>query len=123
MGKHQSFIIEVSTSGEVSACRLNGMRISPKSALGQALRDCVKPGDAEESCRYVMREFSPVYRIVRRSADGTYCNALASDEELTRCAKSIYFESETDFAVRDNCELYIVWSVAADYVENVRNAE
>lgn len=119
----QTFIIEISPGeGYTSACRLNGLTIAPKSELGQALRDCVKPGDCQDVCKYVLQTWKPVFRTVRKTGS-TYENAVASDSELQTCCETIYFESDTDFADRDNAELYLVWQAASDYAESLRNAE
>jgi hypothetical protein len=117
----QRFIIEIEPNdGNASACRLNGKNIAERSDLGLALADCVRPGDCEDSCHYVIETFRPEFRIVRRLADGTYANVLADDAEMQKCCQSIYFESQTDFSIRDNAELYLVWQAASDYVEGLR---
>jgi hypothetical protein len=107
------FIIEISTNGEVSACTKRGNEIGKRSTLYSGLLDCTKSGDCEAACRYVMENHKPEFRTVRKTGD-KYANVLASDIELEACARSIYFESDTDFAIRDNAELYLVWQAAHD---------
>jgi len=107
------FIIEIQPSGDVSVCRKNGAEIGKRSTLYSDLLDCTKSGDCETACRYVIENHKPEFRTVRKTGD-QYANVLASDNELQSCARSIYFESDTDFAVRDNAELYLVWQAAHD---------
>jgi Fe-S-cluster-containing dehydrogenase component len=114
----QSFIIELSLPDCVSVCRLNGSRIRPTSTLGQDLLDCVKSGDCEPACRYVLETYKPQIRIVKQ-VNGQYANVLASAEDMIGVCEAIYFESETDFNNTDNCALYLLWQAAADYQNEV----
>ena len=124
MSNPQTFIIEICPSeGATSVCRLNGARVSPKSTLFTDLADCCKSGDCREACRHVLTTYRPQFRTVRRMPDNAsggrvYANVLASDAELQACCETIYFESNTDFADRDNCELYLVWNAAMDCTED-----
>jgi hypothetical protein len=107
-----SFIVEM-CSDSVDICRKNGSNVSNRSELYKDLCDCIKPGDAEDACRYVISRHKPEFRIVKQ-IDGKYQNVLASHQDKAAVCKEIYFESESDFDGDESlCETYLIWESAA----------
>lgn len=110
-----SFIIEIGHES-ATACLKNGSEISKRSKLFRDLEDCVRSGDCEPACRYVMEHHKPEYRIVKQ-IDGEYQNVLATHQDKIEVCKDIYFESESDWNNESICDMYLVWQVASDVTE------
>ena len=105
------FIIEI---GQESAtcCTMEGESLYG-SEFEEDILDCVKSGDCEPACTFIRNYIKPEFRIVAKDSSGDYCNRLATDSELKDCARSIYFESEADFADPETAKLYLIWEAAA----------
>lgn len=105
------YIIEICPNEpRASICGMNGESV----ANDPDIADCRASGDCEPACAYVRDSLGVEFRIVARNpASGEYENRLATDSELTATARAIYFDSETDFTNRANCELYLIWEAAS----------
>ena len=68
-----------------------------------ALEACTGPGDAEYACGFVLDVYGPEFCIDDREA---------TDDELRHVCEQIYFDSDTDFSIRRNDELYLIWELA-----------
>lgn len=114
-----ALFIELSSCGAAALCRVNGKNIGKNSQLFKDLKDCVRGGcDNYDSCVYVIKTYCPIFRIVKKCADGQYRNLVANHPDKIALCKTIYFESETDFQASESiCEVYLVWS-AADALQN-----
>lgn len=107
------FIVELCGDESVNICRKNGANVSKRSELYKDLCDCIKPGDAEDACRYVISKHKPEFRIVKQ-IDGEYKNVLATHQDKAAVCRAIYFESESDFDGDESlCETYLIWDAAA----------
>jgi hypothetical protein len=104
------FIIEISQESAM-CCTLGGESLCG-SEFEADLLDCVKSGDCEEACAFIRDCIQPDFRITTKDSSGNYYNRLATDSELESCARSIYFESESDFADPDTAKLYLIWEAA-----------
>jgi len=109
--EREPFIIEISLCGSVSVCKMDGSEID--GDLLNDLADCNASGDCEPACRYVLDQYKPEFRIVRKVGD-KYENVIASAKEKKAVCKTIYFDSETDFDDEDNCNVYLMWEAAHD---------
>ncbi len=103
--------------GSVSLCCPDGRKIGKQSKLFSDLANCCKSGDCQNACEFVLEKYEVEWRIVRKMPDGNYENALATDKELRKTAKTIYFESSANFADRSVCETYLIWQGANDCMD------
>lgn len=117
------FIIEISLQGEVTSCSNDGASLLA-TEYESDLMDCNAGGDVEPACLYVLDTFKIDWRIVARNASGDYENRIATHEEKAKCAREIYFESESDFEGDERlCETYLVWQAASDLQYELDNGE
>ena len=101
--------IQINLFGELVVCNPDGTEVSGQ--LKSDLLDCVKPGDAEDACRYILKTYNVEFWILR-TINCEFINGLASEEEKTQCCRAIYPDSDTDFFDSDNCNLYLIWEAA-----------
>lgn len=106
-----NLIIEISMGGDCSVCAADGSSASGSEYVDD-LRDCTKPGDAQEACEYVLDQIGVDFCIVARTDGGGYVNRGATDAEKEACCKAIFFESETDFSDPRTADAYLVWEAA-----------
>lgn len=107
--ERESFIIEISRCGSVTACKLDGEAID--GDLLNDLMDCTGSGDAEGPCQYILDQYKPQIRTVKQ-INGEYQNVLADAEDKAAVCREIVCDSDTDFTDEDNANLYIVWEAA-----------
>ncbi|WP_417737729.1 hypothetical protein [Rosistilla oblonga] len=107
----ESFIIEISLCGSVACCTHDGNDLGGE--MLSDMNDCNGSGDAEPACQYILDNYKPEFRIVRR-VDGKYQNVIASKEEKHQVCREIYGGSDTNFKDEDNANLYLVWAAASD---------
>jgi len=112
-----SFIIEI-WHEYAYACTLSGDELS--GDMREAMLDCIKTGDCEEACRYVLEVYSPQFRVVKK-VDGEYRNVLASTEDKREVCEAIYYDSESDFQDEDSADLYLVWEAASELTNHKPN--
>jgi hypothetical protein len=118
-----SFIIEISTQGDVITCTNEGESLIG-SDFERDFLDCTGSGDAEPACEYIRDTFEIDWRIVARNAAGDYENRTATPEEKAECARAIYFESDSDFEGDESlCENYLIWQAAHDIEYERSNGE
>lgn len=110
------FIVEISSCGSVSVCKLNGDEISKRSKLASDLRDCTKSGDCEDACRFVLSHHNAEFRTVK-VIDDEYQNVIASSEDKMKVCKTIYFESESDFSNESTADMYLIWEAASQFIQ------
>lgn len=106
-----SFIIEISLCGSVTCCTNDGNELDGE--ILSDMNDCNRSGDAEPACQYILDNYKPEFRIVRRVGD-VYQNVIASKEEKYQVCREIYGASDTNFSDEDNANLYLVWAAASD---------
>lgn len=106
-----SFIIEISLCGSVTCCTTNGKDL--EGEMLSDMNDCNASGDCEGACQYILDNYKPEFRIVRRVND-VYQNVVASKEEKLQVCREIYGGSDTNFSDEDNANLYLVWAAASD---------
>lgn len=104
------FIIEIDQESAL-ACTMEGESLYESEFEGYML-DCVKPGDCEPACAFIRDYIKPEFRVLAKDSNGDYCNRLATDSELEACARSIYFESESDLTDPETAKLYLIWESA-----------
>lgn len=114
-----SFIIEISLCGSVTCCTTDGEELDGE--MLSDMNDCNGSGDAEPACQYILDNYKPEFRIVRR-VGGVYQNVIASKEEKLQVCREIYGGSDTNFSDEDNANLYLVWAAASD-LEVMQEAE
>tara|TARA_A100001391_G_scaffold204890_1_gene202322 strand:- start:2316 stop:2924 length:609 start_codon:yes stop_codon:yes gene_type:complete len=105
-----SFIIEISLCGSVTCCTTDGDELDGK--MLSDMNDCNGSGDAEPACQYILDNYKPEFRIVRR-VSGEFQNVIASKEEKLQVCRGIYGGSDTNFSDEDNANLYLVWAAAS----------
>jgi len=106
-----SFIIEISLCGSVTCCANDGNEL--EGEMLSDVSDCTASGDAEPACQYILDNYKPEFRIVRRVGD-VYQNVIASKEEKYQVCREIYGGSDTNFSDEDNANLYLVWAASAN---------
>ena len=105
-----SFIIEISLCGSVTCCTDDGEDLDTETLSD--MNDCNGSGDAEPACQYILDNYKPEFRIVRR-VDGKYQNVIASKEEKFQVCREIYGGSDTNFKDKDNANLYLIWAAVS----------
>ena len=115
-----SFIIEISSCGSVSCCKMDGEELDGEPLAD--MLDCNASGDVEDACQYILDHYKPEFRTVRKTGD-KYENVIASPEEKAQVCREIYFESETDFTDEDKANLYLVWQGASDLEASIEYGE
>ena len=109
--KDKSFIIEISLCGSVTCCTIDGQELEGETLLD--MNDCNGSGDAEPACQYILDNYKPDFRIVRRVGD-VYQNVISSKEEKLLVCRELYGGSGTDFSDEDIANLYLVWAAASN---------
>lgn len=89
-------------------------------AIACDIRDCCKPGECEEACRYLLTVHDPEFRIVKKCEDGQFRDVTATPYDKRQLCESIYFDSDVDFTDEVTANLYLVWEACSQYVENER---
>ena len=108
---------------DVSVCLPSGQPIPRDSDLGRDLLDCIKPGDAEEACSYILDHYEIQWCIVVAKMDESgYENRAPTPAEKRAMCESIYFDSEYDFSDERLAEIYLVWQ-AASQIESEKESE
>lgn len=105
-----SFIIEISLCGSVTCCTTYGQEL--EGEMRSDMNDCNGSGDAEPACQYILDNYKPEFRIVRRIGDVCQ-NVVACKEEKLQVCREIYGGSDTNFNDKDNANLYLVWAAAS----------
>ncbi|WP_145284423.1 hypothetical protein [Rosistilla oblonga] len=106
-----SFIIEISVCGSVTCCTEDGNDLEAETLSD--MKDCNRSGDAEPACQYILDNYKPEFRIVRRVSD-VYQNVVASKEEKLQVCRELYGGCDTNFSEEDNANLYLVWAAASN---------
>jgi hypothetical protein len=78
------------------------------------LRDCIKTGDCQQACEYVLDHIGVTFCIVAKDNAGKYENRLATDSEMKATCEAIYFESDSDFTDMRLAQIYLVWDAASE---------
>ena len=78
------------------------------------IAECTTSGDCEPACAYVRDHIGVQFRIIAKNHRGEYENRLATDSEIERTARAIYFDSESDFSDMDVAAVYLIWDAAHD---------
>lgn len=92
-----------------------GVSVSIDPVIAQDLLDCTRWGDVQPACLYVLGHLSPRFVIVARDANRQYENREATDSELIETAKTIYFDSDSDFSDLAAAKSYLVWQAAHEF--------
>ena len=100
-----SFIIEISTCGSVTTCTMEGQGVTGQ--IRGDLLDCTGSGDCEPACQYILDEYEPEFRIVKKGDDGKYANVIADETDKTAVLQEIYGDDKPD-----DQDLYLVWEAA-----------
>lgn len=107
--EQKPFIIEISSCGSATVCTMEGEEIKGDALFD--LEDCTMGGDAEEACQYILDNYSPEIRIVKK-IDGEYQNVIADSNDKRKFCEEVYFESESDFSDEAIANRYIVWEAS-----------
>lgn len=76
------------------------------------IADCTASGDCEPACAYVRDHIGVQFRIIAKNDRGEYENRIATDSEIERTARAIYFDSDSDFSDMRLAALYLIWDAA-----------
>ena len=82
------------------------------SGYTRDIADCTASGDCEPACAYVRDHIGVQFRTIAKNDRGEYENRLATDSEIERTARAIYFDSESDFSDTNVAALYLIWNAA-----------
>jgi hypothetical protein len=82
----------------------------------EEIADCTASGDRAPACTYVRDHIGVQFWIIAKNDRGEYESRIASDTDIVRAVRSIYFEGDSDFSDVSAAALYLIWEAA-------RNAE
>ena len=82
------------------------------------IADCTASGDCEAACAYVRDHIGVQFRIIAKNDRGEYESRIATDSEIERTARAIYFDSESDFSYVSAAALYLIWDAAHNAESN-----
>lgn len=88
------------------------------SGYTRDIADCTASGDCEPACAYVRDHIGVQFRIIARNEHGGYENRPATELEVERTARAIYFDSESDFSDMNVAALYLIWDAAHNAESN-----
>lgn len=88
------------------------------SGYVEDIADCTASGDCEPACAYVRDHIGVQFRIIAKNESGAYENRIATESEVERTARAIYFESESDFSDMKVAALYLIWDAAHNAESN-----
>jgi hypothetical protein len=78
------------------------------------LRDCIKTGDCQQACEYVLDHIGVTFCIVAKDGSGKYENRLATRWEMQATCEAIYFELDSDFTDMRLAQICLVWDAASE---------
>jgi hypothetical protein len=80
--------------------------------------NCTASGDCEPACGYVRDHIGVQFRIIAKNDRGEYENRPATESEIERTARAIYFDSESDLSDMNVAALYLIWDAAHNAESN-----
>ena len=84
----------------------------------EEITDCTASGDCEPACAYVSDHIGVQFWIIAKNDRGEYESRIATDMEIERTARAIYFDSELDFSDVSAAALYLIWDAAHNAAAN-----